>query len=324
MKELQTIKPFINSKSSIPALAGAIVRNGWLTGYDLTAALSIKVDLPDMTIPPKAIDILVVNDNTELIYKDDELTIKFNKAKSKFKSFPLEEYPQLPDISGDVGTTLDADELNEVLASISYATSKNDLKPVHTGVRVYNGEAIAVDGVRLATRQLNADIDIIIPPQAINGLKAFTGLVNVHKTNSHLVFSSDNIRLIVRSISGEFIDHKKIIPQRDNFFKVDKSKLIEALKNIVLLQDVKVKTPCEIDIKNGVMNLKINNALSEYSHDIEVETDIKIKLGVNAVYFLEALKNLDSVELSFGNPTEPMLLKGNGLALILPIRLKER
>lgn len=321
---LQIIKPAIPPKPSIPSLSGALVKNGWICGYDLSIAILAKVDLPDMVIPQKAMELILANDDVTLTYSGSSISVTFGKAKSKFVTFPLDEYPELPKIENTEESTLNAEDLNGSIQKVMHSTAKTEAKPVHMGIKLKDGQAIAIDGIRLSVVEFPHSCDVIIPPVAFNALKGFKcGKISVSKTTSHIVFKSDDISVISRTLSGEFLDHNKVLPKDYSFFKVDKSKLSEIVKNVMIFQTEKVKKPCEILISDGTMKVSVSSPQSEYVDELEANTSINLKIGVNPQYLSEALKSIDGdIEIGVESAVKPILIKGkNHLEMILPVRL---
>lgn len=324
---LKTILKAIPSKPSISALNCAMVKDGYITAFDLNTAISVKIELDGtFLIPDKAISLInsISDDELFIEEKDESVTIMFGKSKSKFKTVPFSEYPLLPEISLSDEIIIDIDELNKGISKVAYAVSTSDTKPIHKDIKVSNGEFVAVDGIRLALYKSECNIDTVLPNAIVEPLKRLCGKGSVYITPNHITIETDETRITARRQIGEFLDHAKIVPNRDNFFKVDRQKIVEIAKQLNALQDPKMKTPCKISIKDGKMEFSLNSALSSYSSEIEVSADDCI-VGVNVLYLLSALQSFseNEIKISIGKEVEPILMKsGNQTALILPVRLK--
>jgi DNA polymerase-3 subunit beta len=85
------------------------------------------------------------------------------------------------------------------------------------------------------------------------------------------------------------------------------------------------KKPIIMDIRDGVMELKINSFIGSMNEDIDIEkTGKDILIGFNPKFFIDALRVIDEEEVSLYmvNPKAPCFIRDDDnqfIYLILPV-----
>jgi DNA polymerase III sliding clamp (beta) subunit (PCNA family) len=302
-----------------------MVKDGYITGFDLNTAVSARVDLEgQFLIPEKAISLIqsVTDDEIFIEEKDGSVIVKFGKSKSKFQTMPFDDYPLLPDISLLDETIIDLDELKEGISKVAYAVAPKEGKPILQDVKITDGELAAVDGIRLASYETGCNFTTVLPCAIIKPLNRLYGKGSVYVTEKHVTIETDEARIVARRQSGEFADYKKFIPTRNNYFDVDRKKLLYIVELIGKIANDKLKKPITFEVSDGIAKISYSDTSGEFYDEFEVEAP-DIKIGLNAFLLGEALKSFDDkVQMSLDTPLTPILLKNDKqLALILPVRL---
>src|SRR5690606_14521656 len=165
-----------------------------LTGHDLELTITVAVRdgvrgerdgvaiLPARLVsdvvkalPPGAVEVEVDGDQARITASRSEFTLRV---------FPVDEFPRLPEPTGDA-VTLDAAELAGALRQVVPAASSDDARPILTGVLV-TAEAgglrlVATDSYRLAVRDLPGQSilaegqSVLVPSRALNDLTKVLG-----------------------------------------------------------------------------------------------------------------------------------------------------
>lgn len=195
--------------------------------------------LPDQTI------------TMELV--EHSVSVTSGSAKFSLATMPVEEYPNLPEISGVSGTVSGAD-FAESIAQVSPAASRDDVTPVITGVLLdITGSSItmmATDRYRVASRELpwtsegvSEGVQALVPARTLSEIgKTFAHdaqvaiTINVGGERELVAFSSPDKTVSSLLIRGSFPPVQKLFPELSpNYSVVSTGDLIEATRRVALV-----------------------------------------------------------------------------------------
>jgi DNA polymerase-3 subunit beta len=175
-------------------------------------------------------------------------------AKFSLATMPVEEYPNLPEITGVAGTVSGAD-FAEAVSQVAPAASRDDVTPVITGVLLdISAQAMtmmATDRYRVASRELAWSGDGV-SPEGMQALIPSRTLAEIGKTFSHetqltitinvggerelVAFSSANKTVTSLLIRGSFPPVQKLFPEQSpNYSVVSTNDLVEATRRVALV-----------------------------------------------------------------------------------------
>lgn len=174
-------------------------------------------------------------------------------AKFSLLTMPLEEYPQLPDVSGQVGE-VSGEDFSDAISQVSPAASRDDVTPVITGVLLHlNGSELsmmATDRYRVAVRTINwsssdslSDVSALVPSRTLSEVgKTFAHAEKVSVTISTggdrelVAFSAGDKTVTSLLIKGSFPPVQRLFPETtDNYAVVNTQELIEATRRVSLV-----------------------------------------------------------------------------------------
>ena len=107
--------------------------------------------------------------------------------------------------------------------------------------------------------------------------------------------------------------------------KINKRELLNCIDRATLLVKEGDKKPIIMDIRDNVMELKINSFIGSMNEDIDIEkTGKDILIGFNPKFFIDALRVIDEEEVSLYmvNPKAPCFIRDDDnqfIYLILPV-----
>ena len=266
-------------------------------------------------------------DDLEFIYNTDgNVTLNSNKKSCKQVTISVDEYPITPAIEFDDIYNIKSDTLINRYNKIKYAISKEETKPILTGVCFREDKIIALDGYRLAINtdeNLMVNREFIIPQEAMKLLNIYDKNTSLQMKVNHkqVLFTDGKITLITRLLEGEYIKTQDIIPQDSKEeYDINIKQYVNELKYLNEFTD-KIKP--YIKFEKGSLTSKNENG--EYSSNVDFGKDSNIMYGFNCDYMLEALnqfKDVDKVSYKLNSSVAPILITNeNDLALVLPVRL---
>ena len=246
----------------------------------------------------------------------------------------------IDDIEADNGKALEQhtytiEKLMERYNSISYAIySKDNLRPILTGINFKNNSMVTMDGYRLAISTdtedngLNFENEFTMNSSTFPILKQFKkGECSIKLFGNVVSFDlySENFVLMSRNLAGEYFSWEKAIPNGfDTEFEIDRNELLEGLKYLK-----------EIITNKGIniFAMKQNMIVSPYGNVALEGINVSVTTGFNVMFFMDAVKNLDGdqVRIRHNGALTLIVLKnvdGNSynsqLVLLMPIRLEDK
>jgi len=174
-------------------------------------------------------------------------------AKFSLLTMPIEEYPQLPEVSG-VSGEVSGDDFGHAIAQVSPAASRDDVTPVITGVLLHitdeNLALMATDRYRVAVREMpwassetGLDVSALVPSKTLSEVgKTFQNADKVNITimtgseRELVAFSADDKTVTSLLIKGSFPPVQRLFPENiDNYCVVNTAELIEATRRVGLV-----------------------------------------------------------------------------------------
>jgi len=276
---------------------------------------------------------------TEVRMETDEkghLILKCEKSHFRLFTMPPEEFPSEPGITEDKLVSIDANFFDS-LEKVKYAASREESRYHINGVYL-DKDVVATDGHRMAVvrRKLGFD-NIIIPLDFVNIiLKARNrkdgNTFQAGCSNNIFFLKTRDLILFGRLIDGEFPDYSQVIPNDSlRYVSVDKSKLSQAIKRIILMSGKNYQMKFEFWPSSLILS-SCTPDLGDATEEMEIEyrsdrdEDKPFAIGLNGRYLLDMLEILDDerVSIAMGNEFSPIKVEENSsLHILMPLRLVE-
>jgi len=273
--------------------------------------------------------------------KEGNLEIKAGNIKSLIKGQPAEDFPVIPKVSGGNKFEIDQEDFVRGLKSVWYSSSPSSVKPELSSVYIYTeGEEVvfvATDSFRLAEKRVKTrkklDFEpILIPfknvPEIIRNIEDQKKEITVEVDSNQISFSFDGNYLVSRTIEGSFPDYKQIIPKDIKTESVClKQDLISSLKIANVFSDTYNQISFNIVPGDKKFEIKTKNSdVGENTNNLDsVLKGEDLSISFNYKYIADCFQSIssDSVELSFGGLSRPLLIRGVSdrtfLYLVMPM-----
>lgn len=237
--------------------------------------------------------------------EDGGIALTCGSARFALASMPVEEYPAIPEVTGESGLVR-AEDFATAISQVAFAASRDDVTPVLTGVQLeVSGNdlsLVATDRYRVAV----SDIDWDGGQQDSQALVPARTLQEVGKTFSHggeisiafsgtgdreiIAFTSGNKTVTSLLIKGNFPPVRRLFPeQTDHYAVVNTGELIEAVRRVALVLDR--SAPLRFTFSNSSVTMDAaggDQASASESVDAHLQGE-DVTLGLNPQYLLEAL-----------------------------------
>jgi len=342
----------VSARSSTPALSGVhAVLDGdrlTLTGTDLDLTISAAVQVNGevnghAVLPAKLMtDIVrsVEQGAVAIETSDDQAHVSAGRSQFTVNLYPAEEFPQLPEPTGEPVSIASA-QLLDGLHQVVPAASSDDSRPILTGVLVA-AEAdglrlVATDSYRLAVRDLPGTSvlgegqHVLIPSRALNELArvlSSSDQVDLILGERDARFTVGSTTLTTRLIEGEFPNYRGLIPSsQPNRLLVSRSALIDAVRRVRLL--AREATPVRLTLASGSLELLATTQdVGQASESVDAKYDgAELTVAFNPEYLLDGLEVTpgDEVSLETVDALKPALLRSTEssefLYLLMPVRV---
>ena len=366
INELNNVLRAISSKTTIPILTGIkmVVEDNQivLTGSnaDITIQTTIAVDDGEaaLTIEEPGAIVLPARFFSEIVKKlpDKEATIevrdgfqaKISSGNAEFKinGQDANNYPHLPEVESTATIAVPADLLRDVIEQTRIAVSKQESRPILTGIHVKLADdqltAVATDSHRLAQRKValptgDHSYDVVIPGNSMTELARMIADVKddvqVQIAENQVLFQFGNALFYSRLLEGMYPETSRLIPETaDTTIELDAGQFLAAIDRASLLshQGHNNVVKLTVDPDNNVANISGDSAdVGNVEENISANKmdGAKLEISFNPDYMSDALKSFGqtTVLISFTSPLRPFTLvptedQENFVQLITPVR----
>jgi DNA polymerase-3 subunit beta len=268
------------------------------------------------------------------------LEVTGGSSVSRLHIYSAEDFPKLPDAQSAQTFAVDRAAFLETVAKVARASSRDESRPVLTGilVRFENGRLVmaATDSYRLSVKETELEaagaqeLEAIVPARALAELSriaADADELQVGVQENHVVFSAGGVWLTTRRIDGQFPNYKQLIPEtfehevtlpRDEFLEVVRRTSVMAQRN----------SPIRLRFAEGEVTVSAQTQdVGEARETLPIAfTGEELEIGFNPEFLREGVESVDSdeVQLRLISPLRPGLIRAddeNFSYLIMPIRL---
>lgn len=250
----------------------------------------------------------------QIAVDDDGILLTCGSARFTLASMPVQEYPAIPEVTGDSGV-VPADDFATAIAQVAFAASRDDVTPVLTGVQLeVTGtqlSLVATDRYRVALRDIPFDSGIAADENTTTALVPARTLTEVGKTFAHsgditvsfsgtgdreiIAFTAGNKTVTSLLIKGNFPPVRRLFPEAtDHHAVVNTGELIEAVRRVALVLDRSAPLRFTFGADGVSMDASgTEQARATESVDATLTGD-EVVIGLNPQYLLEALAAVKS------------------------------
>jgi DNA polymerase-3 subunit beta len=260
-------------------------------------------------------------------------------ATYRLHTYSAEDFPRLPDVDAGALHAVDRDVLVETVARVGRSASRDESRPVLTGilVRFEPGKVVmaATDSYRLAVKETPVDatlpdLEAIIPARALQELARIASgadEVQLGMQENHVVFGADGVWLTTRRIDGQFPNYRQLLPEQfEHELPLPREEVLEVVRRVSLM--AQRNSPLRLRFADGELTVSaITQDVGEARESLPAPyTGDAMEIGFNAEFLRDGLESVDSDTVKFKliSPLRPAVLEGESgdyVYLIMPIRL---
>ena len=255
------------------------------------------------------------------------VNVEADRFSSRMQTLPREDFPALPEASGNGTVTLSREALRVMVAKTQFAVTGEDTRYFLNGaLLVFSGKSmslVATDGHRLALVSASRgdsvaedeasglkddeEARVILPKKTLWELARLLGegeeSVEYQRGENHLFFDIGGRQLVSRVLDAQFPAYERVIPKgNDKRVEFERDRLTSAIKRVALLSSERARV-VKLNIGAGKVEIRSSSPeVGEASEVLSVEyTDEAVEICFNAQYLLDflAVADSESVALEF-------------------------
>jgi DNA polymerase-3 subunit beta len=355
-EKLQLVGRAVSPRTSVQILAGIMLeaRGGRLAlaATDMEISLRVSLDAQAdeegaVVVPGRLlVDIvrLLPGDEVTLEHRGEDgvLAIQAGSGSYRLHTYDAGDFPRLPVVESDATFAVERRAFLDTIAKVSRAASRDESRPVLTGILVrFEGERLvmaATDSYRLSVKETvleeapARELEAIVPARALGELARIgqatdAATLELGVQENQVAFGVDGVWLTARRIDGQFPNYKQLLPEAfEAEVELPRQDLLDVVRRVSLM--AARRTPLRLRFEPGELGVSTQTpdvGEARESMPIDYAGDA-MEIGFNGEFLRDGLESVadERVRLKLISPLRPGLIVGEGeefLYLIMPIRL---
>ncbi|HEY5099005.1 MAG TPA: DNA polymerase III subunit beta [Gaiellaceae bacterium] len=343
----------LSTRTSVQILSGVLLeaRAGELRLAATDMELSLRASVPAqiegdgaIVLPGKTlVDIsrLLPGDEVTIEHRPAESVVHVTAGTASYtlNTYNPEDFPRLPELDAVSTFSVERESLLETIGRVARAASRDESRPVLTGILVQFGGGklimAATDSYRLAVKETSfsgtvPDLEAIVPGRALQELARIATSgdeVEIGVQENQVLFSTDGVWLTTRRIDGQFPNYRQLLPEAfEHELTLPRVELLDVIRRASVM--IQRSTPLQLRFAEGELTvIARTHEVGESTESLPVAyTGDVLEIGFNADFLRDGLELLDSddVRVKLISPLRPAVIQGEGddfTYLVMPIRL---
>lgn len=280
----------------------------------------------------------------EIESREAERDVEIRSDGSRFhlRVLAAEDFPKFPENEGEP-LLLPAAELASTAELVARAASRDDMRPVLTGVLITAGgeelTMVATDSYRLAVKRtvlgsgIDGELEANVPARALRELSRIVSAEGVEQVavsllRNQAVFRAGSIVLSTRLIEGQFPNFRQLLPESyEHDVRLPRTELLEVTRRVSQL--AQRNAPLRLSFAPGELTVAastpdVGDAEEKMPAGFEGEP---LEIGFNPEFLRDGIESVEGDELMLRliSPLRPGLLQpvdsDDFRYLVMPIRL---
>jgi DNA polymerase-3 subunit beta len=343
----------VSTRTTVQILAGILLRasEGKLelaaTDMELSLRTSIgaQIEAEGSVVVPGRLLLelarLLPEAEVAIEHKLEEAVVEVRSGSATYRlhTYNAEDFPRLPEADAAERHEVDRETLLETVARVSRSASRDESRPVLTGVlmRFEPGKLVmaATDSYRLSVKETPTEgavpeLEAIVPARALAELARIAQAgeqieLGVHE--NQVVFSSGDALLTTRRIDGQFPNYKQLVPDAfDHELPLPREELLDVVRRVSVM--AQRNSPLRLRFADGELAVSAQTPdVGEARESLPAAyTGEALEIGFNAEFLRDGIDSVSGEQLRMKliSPLRPAVLQGEAddfLYLIMPIRL---
>lgn len=354
---LQLVSRVVSTRSTLPSLAGILIsadgESVVLRATDTELGLSRALDAAQVEQPGTALvpgrllaDVIrsLPDGNVEIADRPDAGDVELISGSARFhlRTLPADDFPRLPEFEGE-GVNLPAAALAETIDRVARAASRDEVRPILTGVLLEAEERrltmVATDSYRLSVKHselgaaVGEPLTANVPARALRELSRAIASeepdeVEIAMPRNQAVFRAGSVVLSSRLIEGQFPSWRQLIPESfEHEVRLPREELLDVARRIGQL--AQRNAPLRLAFSEGELTVAAETPdVGDASESMPAPfAGEPLEIAFNPQFLVDGIDTVDGEEIAIqlSSPLRPGLLRPVGgedfSYLAMPIRL---
>jgi DNA polymerase III subunit beta len=353
VQKLAIVSRAVSTRTTVLVLGGILMRaeNGELhlaaTDMELSlrTSLEAQVDGEGAVVVPGRLLVdlarLLPDDEVLIEHRSEEgvVRVECGSASYRLHTYNVEDFPRLPEVDALGTFAVDKDALLDTVARVSRSASRDESRPVLTGIlaRFEGGKIVmaATDSYRLSVKETALegdapDLEAIIPARALTEMSRVAQSADSLELGVHenqVVFVAGGVTLTTRRIEGQFPNYRQLLPETfEHVVTLPRAEALEVVKRVSVM--AQRNSPLRLRFAEGELTISAQTQdVGEARESMPAGfTGEPLEIGFNPDFLREGLESVttEEVQLKLISSLRPGLIQADGddfWYLIMPIRL---
>lgn len=360
---LQAVSRVVSAQTSLPVLNNVLIEPGIdslkLCATDLELGVEFLVpgtinEGGSITVPARTITEIVaaLPEADVSLAADDHNHLRLCCGRSEYRihGLPAEDFPSLPEVSGDVSLTLPQSQMKSMIHTTAFATSTDKTRPILTGVCFIVSQAeaggdlrmVATDTHRLAVRNIpvpesKGERTVITPVRALNELVRVLGdaedlQLQIRVDSNQMLFRTERFTLVSRLIEGQFPKYERVIPsgftRRLTVPREELQSIVRRARIVAKEASAANRVVLRASGESLIVTAEAGELGQAYEEMEVIREGDEIEIAFNASFLLDVLAVLDTetVFIEMSEPLNPAIVRPvegpDFLMVIMPMQMQ--
>jgi DNA polymerase-3 subunit beta len=350
---LAVVSRGVSTRTAVQILGGILLSagDGKLTLAATDMELSLRAALPaqvegdgGVVVPGRLlVDLARLLPDAEVLleHRPEEGIVRLASGsyESRLHTYNAEDFPRLPDPEATERHAIDRDALLETIARVSRSASRDESRPVLTGilVRFEGGKLVmaATDSYRLSVKETTMtgslpELEAIVPARSLGELARVAQAaerVELAVHENQVVFGIDDVWLTTRRIDGQFPNYRQLVPEAfEHEVTLPREELLDVVRRTSVM--AQRNSPLRLRFGDGELTVAARTQdVGEARESLPVQfSGEPLEIGFNAEFLRDGVESVlgDELRLKLISSLRPAVIQGDDadfLYLIMPIRL---
>jgi DNA polymerase-3 subunit beta len=265
--------------------------------------------------------------------------VESGSSSSRLHSYAVEDFPRLPEVDEQRLFVVDREALLDTVARVSRSASRDESRPVLTGILVrFEAAALvmaATDSYRLSVKETALDaggpeLEAIVPARALGELGRVAGAadgVQLGVQENQVVFAIDGVTLTTRRIDGQFPNYKQLLPEAFEYeLALPRAELLDVVRRTAVM--AQRNAPLRLRFEEGELTVSAQTQdVGESRESLPAPfAGAPLEIGFNPEFLRDGIDSMtgDELTLKLISPLRPAVIESapdDPTYLIMPIRL---
>jgi DNA polymerase-3 subunit beta len=353
IRQISIVSRAASMRTTVQVLAGILLQaeGGKLhlaaTDMELSlrTSLDASVDTEGAVVVPGKLLVdlarLLPGDEVAIEHRQGEGVVEIVSGAATYRmhTYNAEDFPRLPEPTSTEMASIDAEALLATAAKVSRAASRDESRPVLTGILVrFEGDNLimaATDSYRLAVKETSMstpgpELDAIVPARALLELGRIAqgaSELQLGVQENQVLFATDGILLTTRRIEGQFPNYRQLLPETfEHELALPREELLEVVRRVAVM--AQRNAPLRLRFAAGELTVTAQTQdVGEARETMPAAfAGDALDIGFNPEFLRDGIESAegDEVRLKLISPLRPAVLQGAAddfSYLIMPIRL---